>query len=68
MKFIKIKDRHINIEQIVSITSDTWFFYIRMSNADEYKLEVNKLNEKKIKEVLSAGLQLSVKRDAKRAD
>ena len=68
MKFIKIKDRHINIEQIVSITSDTWFFYIRMSNADEYKIEVNKLNEKKIKEVLSAGLQLSVKRDAKRAD
>lgn len=47
MKFIKLNERHINIEQIVSIRKELGFYCVRMSNADEYMIEANK-NGKKI--------------------
>lgn len=52
MKFIKINERHINTEQIVSISEDDKYYHIRMSNADAYRVE-KKANKKLIQGILS---------------
>lgn len=68
MKFIKINQRHINIEQIVTITNDGKFYQLRMSNGDLYRMEINKANKKMIDGVLNENIQLSSQRVAKRVD
>jgi hypothetical protein len=68
MKIIKLNERHINTEQIVSISEDDKYYHIRMSNADEYRLD-KKANKKLIDEVLgNADIQLSSKRTTERTD
>lgn len=67
MKFIKINERHINTEQIVSISEDDKYYHIRMSNADDYRVD-NKANKKLIDGVLNADIQLSSERTTKRTD
>lgn len=68
MKFIKLNERHINTEQIVSISEDDKYYLIRMSNADAYRVE-KKENKKLIDEVLgNAELQLPSERITKRTD
>lgn len=52
MKFIKLNERHINTEQIVSISEDEKYYHIRMSNADDYRIE-KKANKKLIQGILS---------------
>ena len=52
MKFIKLNERHINTEQIVSISEDDKYYLIRMSNADAYRVE-KKANKKLIQGILS---------------
>ncbi len=56
MKFIKLGERHINVEQIVTITNDGKMYQIRMSNGDFYRAEMTSANKKLIKEILSADL------------
>lgn len=51
MKFIKLNDKHINVEHIVSISEDDKYYYIRLSNADAYRLE-KKANKKLIQGIL----------------
>lgn len=68
MAFIKLGERYINPEQIVSITSDGKFYFVRMSNADNYRVEYNKPNKKLIDGVLNANIQLSSERTTKRTD
>ena len=52
MKFIKLNERHINTEQIVSISEDDKYYLIRMSNADAYRVD-KKANKKLIQCILS---------------
>ena len=67
MAFIKLNERHINTEQIVSISEDDKYYHIRMSNADAYRVE-KKANKKLIEEVLNADIQLSSKRTTERTN
>lgn len=69
MKFIKLNERHINTEQIVSISEDDKCYHIRMSNADEYRIRIDKDSEKLIAEVLgNADVQLPSKRTTTRTN
>jgi hypothetical protein len=52
-KFIKIGERFINPEQIVSIISDGKLFTISLSNGAIHKAEVNKQNKKIVLDILS---------------
>lgn len=52
MKFIKLGERHINTEQIVSISEDDNYYYVRMSNADAYRVD-KKSNKKLIQGILN---------------
>jgi hypothetical protein len=65
MKFIKLNERHINTEQIVSISEDEKCYNVRMSNADEYRLD-KKANKKLIEGLLNADIQLPSERTTKR--
>lgn len=67
MKFIKLNERHINTEQIVSISEDDKYYNIRMSNADDYRVD-KKANKKLIDGVLNANIQLPSERVTKRTD
>lgn len=67
MKFIKVNERHINTEQIVSIGEDENVYVLRMSNADAYRLEKKKY-KKIIEELLNADIQLSSERTTKRTN
>lgn len=66
--FIKIGDKYINTDQIVSITQDLKYYYLRMSNVDLYRVDVNKANTKLIQGVLNANIQLPSERTTKRTD
>lgn len=69
MKFVKINERQINIEQIVSISELNGFYSIRMANADEYRIRIDKDSEKLIAEVLgNADVQLPSKRTTTRTN
>ena len=68
MKFIKLEDRQINVEQIVSIEEQFSYYYIRMSNADCYRIEKTASNVKKVEELLNADIQLSSKRTTTRTN
>lgn len=68
MKFIKVNERHINIEQIVTISNDGKFYQLRMSNGDLYRMEMNKVNKKVIDGVLNEDIQLPSQRIAKRVN
>lgn len=65
MKFIKINERLINAEHIVSVSEDERYYYMRMSNADEYRFE--KLDKKIVGE-LNEELQLFSERNAEGID
>ena len=68
MRFIKIGERHINIEQIVTITSDGKMYQIRMANGDCYRADMSKVNKKLIDEVLNADIQLPSERTTERVN
>jgi uncharacterized protein YlzI (FlbEa/FlbD family) len=74
MKFIKIGKRHINIEQIASITEDENEYELRMANGDAYWVKDKKekeLVERIIndKEAIGyADVQLPSKRTTERTD
>ena len=68
MKFIKIFDLNINVDHIVSISKSDDVYWIRLSNADNYSLPVNKENKKLIEGLLNEEIQLPSKRVAKRID
>ena len=69
MKFIKVGNRYVNTEHIVCVYEEDGFYYIRMSNADYYPLEITKENKKFINEVLgNAELQLSSEPATKRVN
>ena len=67
-KYIKIDDRHINIEQIVCIMEDDGLYNIRMANADSYYVPINNASKKLIQGVLNADIQLPSERATKRTD
>ena len=52
MKFVKLNDRHINTEHIVSVSEDDNYYYVRMSNADAYRVD-KKSNKKLIQGILN---------------
>lgn len=54
MKFIKLNEKHINTEQIVSISEDDKYYHIRMSNGDAYRVD-KKANKKLIQRILKGG-------------
>ena len=67
MKFIKLNDKHINVEHIASIGEDEKYYYIRLSNADAHRIE-KKPNKKLIEGLLNADIQLPSKRTTERTD
>lgn len=68
MKFIKINELNVNVEQIVSIEELKDAYWIRLSNADNYCLPNNKQTKKLIDGVLNEEVQLPSKRVTKRTD
>lgn len=70
--FIKIGERNVNTEQIVSITLENNYdiecYIIRMSNADSYRVRVDKESKKLIQGVLNANIQLPSERVTKRTN
>ena len=50
--FIKIGERYINTEQIVTISNDGKLYQIRMSNGDFYRTEMTSANKKLIQAIL----------------
>ena len=68
MKFIKINDRNINAEQIVSISEFNGFYNIRMANADEYRIQATDDNKKMVEELINADIQLPIKRTTTRTN
>ena len=54
MKFVKMGERQVNIEQIASFVEDDKYFYVRMSNADAYRVDKNVYTRKLFKALTSS--------------
>ena len=53
MRFVKVRDKYLNADEIVCITEDEQYYNLRMTNGDCYKVGKEPVYKKMIKDILS---------------